>query len=133
MRISHLATVTHVDDTLITVSVAGSFACENCKAARTCGLNEGSITLKAPAGVTFAIGQKVKISLKTSTQWISIWWGVVCPTLLLVLLGAGSLAAEIAAGIALIAIILFIFIYFTALYVRLRRVGSASQWRIAPL
>lgn len=130
-RIEHAAIVEAATSGLITVRLNDGAVCEQCRLGAVCGSDgQNRITVEVPPGEVFEIGQKVRVGLRQPSQWAAVWWGVGCPSLLLLLVIGASWIMALPQIVAAVIAVVMTAIYFAILFVNGRHKASVAFWAI---
>lgn len=118
--IQHRGTVERIDHDTVFVAVEQQTACAGCHAKSVCSVGDAErriIEVVTPYASSYEVGERVIVALLRNSMGLSsIIWGYVMPlvVLLVVLFGAKLLGAE--DGVAALATLLSIALYYVALY-----------------
>lgn len=129
----HRGKVERIEGDKVFVRVEKQSACAACHAKGLCGEKDEAriMEVATPYASTFEVGESVVVALvRESMGWSSVVWGYVLPlaVLLAVLFGAKALGAE--DGIAAVASIVAVAIYYVVLYALRSKFEKRIQFTI---
>ena len=117
--LQHRGVVTSVDADAVTVSVMAESACAGCHAKGICGESgaERIIRVVTPDASAYSVDDRVVVALKRQSMAMSsVVWGYIVPLLVLLVALFGSVALGFSDGVAAIASIVSVAIYYAGLY-----------------
>ena len=117
--LQHRGVVTSVDADAVTVSVMAESACAGCHAKGICGesVAERIIRVVTPDASAYSVDDRVVVALKRQSMAMSsVVWGYIVPLLVLLVALFGSVALGFSDGVAAIASIVSVAIYYAGLY-----------------
>ena len=117
--LQHRGVVTSVDADAVTVSVMAESACAGCHAKGICGESgaERIIRVLTHDASEYSVGDSVVVALKRQSMAISsVVWGYIVPLVVLLVALFGSVALGFSDGVAAIASIVSVAIYYAGLY-----------------
>ena len=132
-EVAHKGRIKSVTDGKVTVEILSESACSACHAKGVCSLGESArkeIEVRVRNADSYAEGQEVEVLLSSATGHKAVWIAYVLPLILLVTfimlplsLGASEVLSALC-GAAVTAI------YYAALYLFRKRLGSSWEFRI---
>ena len=117
--LQHRGVVTSVDADAVTVSVMAESACAGCHAKGICGESgaERIIRVVTPDASAYSVDDRVVVALKRQSMAMSsVVWGYIVPLVVLLVALFGSVALGFSDGVAAIASIVSVAIYYAGLY-----------------
>ena len=117
--LQHRGVVTSVDADTVTVSVMAESACAGCHAKGICGESgaERIIRVVTPDASAYSVDDRVVVALKRQSMAMSsVVWGYIVPLVVLLVALFGSVALGFSDGVAAIASIVSVAIYYAGLY-----------------
>ncbi len=117
--LQHRGVVTSVDADAVTVSVMAESACAGCHAKGICGESgaERIIRVVTPDTSAYSVDDRVVVALKRQSMAMSsVVWGYIVPLVVLLVALFGSVALGFSDGVAAIASIVSVAIYYAGLY-----------------
>ena len=117
--LQHYGVVQGVAEGRVTVSVKPESACAGCHAKGICGESgsERIINVNTPYASEYSVGDRVVVALLCESMAISsVVWGYVVPLVVLLVVLFSSVAIGFADGVAAIASLVAVAIYYVALY-----------------
>ena len=117
--LQHRGVVTSVNADAVTVSVMVESACAGCHAKGICGESgaERIIRVVTPDASAYSVDDRVVVALKRQSMAMSsVAWGYIVPLVVLLVALFGSVALGFSDGVAAIASIVSVAIYYAGLY-----------------
>ena len=117
--LQHRGVVIAVAADAVTVSVMSQSACAGCHAKGVCGESgaERIIRVSTPSASEYSVGDRVVVALLEQSMAISsVVWGYMVPLVVLLVALFGSVAFGLSDGVAAIASIVAVVIYYAGLY-----------------
>lgn len=117
--LQHRGVVTSVDADAVTVSVMAESTCAGCHAKGICGESgaERIIRVVTPDASAYSVDDRVVVALKRQSMAMSsVVWGYIVPLVVLLVALFGSVALGFSDGVAAIASIVSVAIYYAGLY-----------------
>lgn len=131
--IQHRGRVERIEGDKVYVRVEQQTACAGCHARGMCGEKgaERIIEVQTPYASSFESGERVVVALlRPSMGWSSVVWGYVLPLVVLLVTLFGLKAVGKEDGIAAVASIAAVAIYYVAMYVMRHKFEKRIQFTI---
>lgn len=133
--IRHEGVVASVDGRRISVDVEVGEACGSCASRSSCALGRARDTrrlvVEAAPGETYAVGERVDVSVRRSMGAMAVVLCYVCPLVVLIAVLAAVAGTGAGDGIAAIASLAAVAVYYVVLYMFRGRISRRISFTIS--
>lgn len=129
----HPGIVTAVKSGFVTVQIESTSACAACAAHSKCGFAESKTkTLDIPTNSSFAIGDRVTVTIDHTRGLLATWWAYVVPAFLLLASVVGFSLASFSEPTVILLSLAILGLYILILYLFRKKLDSHFTLTVTP-
>jgi sigma-E factor negative regulatory protein RseC len=131
-EIAHTGTVKEVGDAYVKVGFRTTSACASCRAKGHCGINDAQErVMDIPRNGDYQPGERVHIRLRESLGFRALFFGYLLPFLVLMVILVASVAAGVEEGLAGLAALGSVVLYYIILYIYRDRLDRSFSFQLS--
>ena len=132
-NIEHSGRVQRVEKGRVIVAIISNSACGTCRARQACGVSESAekiIEVETPAAADYAVGEEVVVAVRRQAGLRAVFFAYVVPLVVLIGLLAGLKAAGAEDGVAALASIGGVGVYYLMLWLLREKMAERIRFTI---